>query len=134
MTLMRSRKDVSRPQHITRHTAEIGDLQVAQETLDDPLANVDDEWITCQHFPITQRCAALSDWSEIWPQQSCNVSAKDHYIQFPLCALAIVDEPSTILNLMLSYGVTRAGLSILDALPEDEWDAIYDGSGLPQGV
>jgi hypothetical protein len=62
------------------------------------------------------------------------MSAKDHFIQVPLCALAIIDEPATVLNLMLSYGATRAGLSILAELPDDEREAINDGPGLPEGV
>ena len=62
------------------------------------------------------------------------MSATDHYIQIPLCALAIVDEPSTVLDLMLSYGLTIAGYSIVDAWPDKDREALFDGYGLPEDV
>jgi hypothetical protein len=62
------------------------------------------------------------------------VSANDNYLQFPLCALAIVDEPATLLDVILSYGLTMAGYSIVKDWPDDEREALFDDLGLPDGV
>jgi hypothetical protein len=62
------------------------------------------------------------------------MSEKDHYLQFPLCTLALPDPPATVLNLIISYGLTRAGLSIIRDWSEKDRHTLFARRRFPDGV
>lgn len=70
------------------------------------------------------------------------MSAADKFLQFPLCALTSPGEPKSVLNAIISYGLTEAGLAVIRkrGIEEDqdticaEYEGIDDTMAMAQDI